>query len=50
MSKYSLEFKLKVVKEYLDGNAGSLKSVATNNKIPKGTLENWVEFTVRYII
>lgn len=44
MSKYNLEFKLKVVKEYLDGNSGGLKSVATNNKIPKGTLENWVNW------
>lgn len=44
MPKYSLEFKIKVVQEYLKGDSGSLKVVANKHKIPKSTLENWVEW------
>lgn len=42
MSKYSLEFKLKVVEEYLGGKSGGLRSVANDNKIPFETLKNWI--------
>ena len=42
MSKYTKEFKIKLVLEYLSGESGGLKSIAKIYKIPKSTLELWI--------
>ena len=38
MSKYSLEFKLKVVEEYLDGKSGGIELIARKYNIPFGLI------------
>ncbi len=43
MPKYTKEFKIKLVLEYLSGESGGLKSIAKTYKIPKGTLELWID-------
>ena len=42
MQKYTKEFKIKLVLEYLSGESGGLKSIAKTYKIPKSTLELWI--------
>ena len=42
MPKYTKEFKIKLVLEYLSGESGGLKSIAKIYKIPKSTLELWI--------
>ncbi|MCC2718169.1 helix-turn-helix domain containing protein [Finegoldia magna] len=42
MPKYTKEFKIKLVLEYLSGESGGLKSIAKTYKIPKSTLELWI--------
>lgn len=42
MSKYNIEFKLKVTEEYLTGTAGGIRTVAKKYNVPKRTLENWI--------
>lgn len=44
MSKYSLECKLKVVKEYLDGKSGGIELIARKYNIPFGTVRNWIDW------
>ncbi|MDD7044272.1 MAG: helix-turn-helix domain-containing protein [Anaerococcus sp.] len=43
MPKYTKEFKIKLVLEYLSGESGGLKSITKTYKIPKGTLELWID-------
>ncbi|MCI6000405.1 MAG: transposase [Finegoldia magna] len=42
MPKYTKEFKIKLVLEYLLGESRGLKSIAKTYKIPKNTLELWI--------
>ena len=42
MPKYTKEFKIKLVKEYLSGNSGGREMVAKKYDIPDGTLRNWI--------
>lgn len=42
MSKYSKEFKLKLVKEYLKGNM-SIRNIASKNNIPESPLYRWIK-------
>ena len=42
MPKYTKEFKIKLVLEYLSGESGGLKSIAKTYKIHKSTLELWI--------
>ena len=42
MPKYTKEFKIKLVMEYLSGNSGGLKSISKIYSIPKSTLELWI--------
>ena len=42
MPKYTKEFKIKLILEYLSGESGGLIKVADKYNIPKGTIENWV--------
>ena len=44
MSKYSVEFKVKLVKEYLDGKSGSSNIIAQNHNIHDSTLENCINW------
>ncbi|EHR32523.1 hypothetical protein HMPREF9709_01454 [Helcococcus kunzii ATCC 51366] len=44
MPKYSLDFKIKVVKEYLDGKSGGRELVSKKFNIPNSTLENWINW------
>ena len=44
MSKYSLECKIKVVKEYLDGKSGGIELIARKYNIPFGTVRNWINW------
>ena len=43
MPKYTKEFKIKLVTEYLSGKTGGLRKVADKYNIPKGTIENWID-------
>lgn len=43
MPKYTEEFKIKLVLEYLSGELGGLKLIAKTYKIPKSTLKLWVD-------
>ena len=43
MPKYTKEFKIKLVKEYLSGKSGGREKVAKKYDIPNGTLRNWVD-------
>ena len=43
MPKYTKEFKIKLVMEYLSGETGGREKVAKKYDIPDGTLKNWVE-------
>ncbi|NLY46310.1 MAG: transposase [Tissierella sp.] len=44
MSKYSFEFKLKVVKEYLEGETGGYKSIAKKHGVKSDSqVEDWVK-------
>ena len=42
MSKYTKEFKIKLVLEYLSGEYGGHKMVAKKYNIPNSTLESWI--------
>ncbi|OXZ26373.1 transposase, partial [Finegoldia magna] len=42
MPKYTKEFKIKLVLEYLSGESGGIKSIAKIYSIPKSTLELWI--------
>ena len=42
MPKYTKEFKIKLVTEYLSGNSGGREMVAKKYDIPDGTLRNWI--------
>ena len=42
MPKYTKEFKVKLVLEYLSGEYGGHKMVAKKYNIPNSTLENWI--------
>ena len=42
MSKYTKEFKIKLVMEYLSGESGGCRSVAKKYDIPKDTLREWI--------
>ena len=42
MPKYTKEFKVKLVMEYLSGESGGIKSIAKIYSIPKSTLELWI--------
>lgn len=42
MPKYTKEFKIKLVLEYLSGKSGGLERVAKKHNIPRSTLEEWV--------
>ena len=42
MSKYTKEFKIKLVTEYLSGESGGREMVAKKYDIPDGTLTNWI--------
>ena len=42
MSKYTKEFKIKLVLEYLSGEYGGHKMVAQKYNIPNSTLESWI--------
>ncbi|CCQ92981.1 hypothetical protein CULT_1170001 [[Clostridium] ultunense Esp] len=49
MSKYSFEFKLKVVKEYMKGETGGYKSVAKKyDVINHGLIRYWVNDYKKY--
>ena len=43
MPKYTKEFKIKRVTEYLSGETGGIRKVADKYNIPKGTIENWID-------
>ncbi|WP_099207798.1 helix-turn-helix domain-containing protein [Urinicoccus timonensis] len=43
MPKYTKEFKIKLVLEYLSGETGGREKVAKKYDIPDGTLKNWIE-------
>ena len=42
MPKYTKEFKIKLVKEYLSGNSGGREMVAKKYDIPYSTMRNWI--------
>ena len=42
MPKYTKEFKIKLVKEYLSGKSGGQETVAKKYDIPYSTLRNWI--------
>ena len=42
MPKYTKEFKIKLILEYLSGEIGGASKVADKYNIPKGTLEQWI--------
>ena len=42
MPKYTKEFKIKLVTEYLSGESGGSPMVAKKYYIPEGTLQNWI--------
>ena len=42
MPKYTKEFKIKLILEYLSGEIGGARKVADKYNIPKSTLELWV--------
>ena len=42
MTKYTKEFRVKLVKEYLSGEVGGSVSIAKKHCIPKATLEQWI--------
>ncbi|MDU2829447.1 helix-turn-helix domain-containing protein [Anaerococcus jeddahensis] len=42
MPKYTKEFKIKLVKEYLSGKSGGQPALAHRYNIPESTLENWI--------
>ena len=42
MPKYTKEFKIKLVLEYLSGEIGGARKVADKYNIPKSTLELWI--------
>ena len=42
MTKYTKEFKIKLVSEYLSGQFGGREMVAKKYDIPDGTLKNWI--------
>ena len=39
---YSLEFKMKIVNEYLENNTISLRELATKYVIPKSSINEWI--------
>ena len=43
MSKYTKEFKIKIVLDYLSGKSGGLDRVAKKYDIPSGTLRTWID-------
>ena len=43
MPKYTKEFKIKRVTEYLSGETGGIRKLADKYNIPKGTIENWID-------
>ena len=43
MPKYTKEFKLKLVMEYLSGESGGRRMFAKKYDIPDSTLKNWVD-------
>lgn len=43
MPKYTKEFKIKLVMEYLSGETGGRENVAKKYGIPNGTLRNWID-------
>ncbi|MCY3076803.1 helix-turn-helix domain containing protein [Aerococcus mictus] len=43
MPKYTKEFKIKLVTEYLSGETGGIRKLADKYNIPKGTIENWID-------
>ena len=42
MPKYTKEFKIKLILEYLSGEIGGARKVADKYNIPKATLELWI--------
>ncbi|WP_055078930.1 helix-turn-helix domain containing protein [Lagierella massiliensis] len=42
MPKYTKEFKIKLVLEYLSGKSGGQESIANKYNIPYSTLRNWI--------
>lgn len=42
MSKYSLEFKLKIIKAYKNGNLGGVKQISKIFNVPKSTIEGLI--------
>ena len=42
MPKYTKEFKIKLVLEYLSGETGGRPAIANKYNIPESTLENWL--------
>ena len=42
MPKYTKEFKIKLVLEYLSGQIGGRPAIANKYNIPDSTLENWI--------
>ena len=42
MPKYTKEFKIKLVSEYLSGEYGGQKMIAKKYKIPNATIKNWI--------
>ena len=42
MPKYTKEFKIKLVMEYLSGKLGGYKSIAKKYDIPGDTLREWI--------
>ena len=42
MPKYTKEFKIKLVSEYLSGEYGGQKMIAKKYKIPNATMKNWI--------
>ena len=43
MPKYTKEFKIKLVLDYLSGKSGGLDRVAKKYDIPSGTLRTWID-------
>ena len=43
MLKYTKEFKIKLVLEYLSGESGGYENVAKKYNVPYSTLRNWVD-------
>ena len=42
MSKYTKDFKVKVIKDYMSGESGGQPTIAKKYNIPEGTLVNWI--------